>query len=82
MREAIETRSEGGAPASTQQEAGDEALSWGKQWLANTPYNEPQWPEEVAEGLVEMAHEHFANAILTFPKGTGLGWDGLRPRAL
>ena len=56
-------------------------FGWGDQWLANTPYNKPQWPKDIAEVLVEMALEHFAKAVLTYPKGAGLGWDSLHTRA-
>ena len=81
--EAIEDRKENDSPASTQQEADEEALAWGHgQWLANTTYIEPQWPHDIAEGLVEMALEHLTKAAMTFPNGTGLGWGGLHPRAL
>ena len=52
------------------------------QWLANTVYNEAQWPHDIAEGLVEMAVEHIVKAAMTFPKEAGLGWDQLHPRAL
>ena len=82
MKEAIDARCESGGPATTQQEADDEPIGWGEQWLAGTKYNEPEWPRDIAKGLVEMALENFTKAVLTFPTGTGLGWDGIHPRAL
>jgi hypothetical protein len=66
LLEAIEDRRENDTPASTQQEADGEALDWGNgQWKANTVYIEPDWSQDSAEGLVEMAVEHLKKAAMT-----------------
>ena len=39
------------------------------------------WPEEM-EILPPMSLKRFKGALFSFAAGTGLGWDGVHPRAL
>ena len=41
-----------------------------------------QWPEDMGEAPPELWIEAILEAAMTFPTGTGLGWDGLHPRCL
>ena len=72
------------APASEQQEASAEAKNWGKQWgiEEGKEYEEVQWPVDLGELPQAVVASAVVNAAVTFPVDTGLGWDGLHPRAL
>ena len=40
-----------------------------------------EWPDET-EPLSPLSIKKFRDALFTFANGTGLGWDGIHPRAL
>ena len=40
-----------------------------------------QWPQD-AQQLPPMSLKRFKAAFVSFPAGTGLGWDAVHPRAL
>ena len=48
--------------------------------MGTLPY-ELQWPDDPKQ-LPPMSLRRFKRALFSFPAGTGLGWDGVHPRAL
>lgn len=71
-----------GAPANAQQETDNEAATWGKQWLSDDLYVEPQWPENMGRPPVELQKDELVRACMTFPAPAGFGWDAIHPRAI
>ena len=60
-----------------------EARRWSREWQCEAEYIQPQWPNEPAIGeLPALTIEDLRDAARTFPPDTGLGWDGVHPRAL
>ena len=70
-------------PMSPQDEANSEAVKWGKEWnVGGTPPVMP-WPKECwSDDVPALTLDIMQSAALSFPAGTGLGWDKLHPRAL
>lgn len=62
-----ESIQEGGAPANAQQEADDEAVGWGKQWLVGEHYEQLDWPEIGEDGPKQFLLHELAAACNTFP---------------
>ena len=66
-----------------QQSAEAERAKWVEEWAVGRDLEQPTWPD--FNGLPPpppLVMEQFSRALLTFPVGTGLGWDALHPRAL
>ena len=71
------------APLTAQQIANGERCRWGDEWAAGEIWCEPDWIEfEANEDPLPISVPEFRWALMTFPAGTGLGWDGIHPRAL
>ena len=76
------------APLGTQLTVEREADKWAREWLAPvpgfTPANPPApvWPEMLGEQLPTPCVTALQDACRSFRSGSGLGWDGLHPRAL
>ena len=72
-------------PANIQEEMEQQSPNWHCEWgSALTCVEEPSWPANLGElppppRLLEDAE---VQAALTFPNGTGLGWDGTHPKNL
>ena len=47
----------------------------------NCEHDELAWPDE-SDALPPMSLERFKCTLFSFAAGTGLGWDGVHPRAL
>ena len=43
---------------------------------------EPEWPADMGEMPPRLLEDALIQAGLTFPRGLGLGWDGIHPRML
>ena len=67
-------------PASLQEEAENEALMWGAQWLCGAEYD-MSWPSDLGDALPPLDEKRLIGAMRSFPAGTGLGWDRMHPRA-
>ena len=68
-----------------QQSAEAERQRWAEEWVVGQDLAQPSWEGgncELAPPPPPLVFEHFVKALLTFPCGTGLGWDALHPRAL
>ena len=59
-----------------------EAKEWGEQWAELETYEPLDWPDEANYPPGDLSVEAFLVACMSFSVGTGLGWDGLHPRAL
>ena len=71
------------SPLTAQQIANDERCKWGGEWAVGEKWEEPEWSEfEVNEHPLPISVSEFRWALMTFPAGTGLGWDAIHPRAL
>ena len=71
------------APLTAQQIANDEKCKWGAEWAVGEQWSEPDWSEfEANEDPLPISVREFRWALMTFPAGTGLGWDAIHPRAL
>ena len=81
LRSALEYSPLVNSPLAAQDAANSERTAWGAQWAANTRHDQLDWPEET-EMLPPMSLERFKSALFSFAAGTGLGWDGVHPRAL
>ena len=56
--------------------------SGGGEWAAGEEWIEPDWAEFNSEGdPIPVSVPEFRGALMTFPAGSGLGWDGIHPRA-
>ena len=70
-------------PANIQEETDQQAENWHSEWGSNlTCVQEPQWPADLGELPPRLLEDSLVQAALTFPVGTGLGWDGIHPRLL
>ena len=75
------------APRTAQQRADVADRGWATQWAAAPPGSEDTrvatnlWPAFLGQGLPAMLLDGMRRALASFPEGTGLGWDGLHPRA-
>lgn len=70
------------SPMGSQAEADEQRMGCGAQWAVNRPRTEPEWPAVVASQIPELTVQMFCQACMTYPVGTGLGWDQVHPRAL
>ena len=70
------------SPIGTQREVDEQRLAWGLQWDTGQPRKEPDWPAVVLNQIPEMTVGMLTAACMSFPCGTGLGWDMMYPRAL
>jgi hypothetical protein len=68
-------------PVGAQQVANVERAKWGIQWASECKPDELDWPGET-EQLEPISIRQFREVLFSFPAGTGLGWDGIHPRAL
>ena len=70
-------------PAFMQEETDIQATAWRCEWGSNlTCVEEPQWPEDMGSMPELLLNDSILQAALTFPVGTGLGWDGIHPSVL
>lgn len=70
-------------PASAQQEAELQADNWKcERGSKLTCVTEPAWPDDIGELPPRLLEDSIVQAALTFPRGLGLGWDGVHPRVL
>ena len=70
------------SPMGAQREADEQREAWGQQWATGQTRTEPCWPANLAATAPPITIKFFKEACLTFPPNTGLGWDGIHPRAL
>ena len=49
---------------------------WAEQWGSIL------WPKDMGAAPVKLMIPALTQAAMTFPTGTGLGWDGIHPRAI
>ena len=71
------------APLTAQQNVNDERCRWGGEWAVGEQWSEPDWTEfEANEDPLPISVPELRWALNTFPVGSGLGWDGIHPRAL
>ena len=81
--DSIRLQDQGMTPLNAQQIANDEKCKWGGEWASGDDYIEPDWAEFDCEGdPVPVSVAELRGALMSFPCGTGLGWDGIHPRAL
>ena len=74
---------EKGAPVDAQCEANDQATAWVAQWGAELDLiQEVVWPSDLGTLPSKLMAHAIKQAALTFRVGTGLGWDGIHPRAI
>ena len=74
-------------PLGRQAEAEDQANEWGRHWgEEGGEVQQVDWPqawEKMEDGAVTpLTVEKMDRAAVTFPTRTGLGWDGIHPRAV
>jgi len=81
LRLAVEYSPSIDSPLAAQDAANSERMAWGSQWAVDTVHDQLDWPEEM-EQLPPMSLERFKSTLFSFAAGTGLGWDGVHPRAL
>ena len=66
-----------------QAEANDQAEAWAEQWASKIKrLEEIEWPKDMGAPPVKLMVPAIIQAAMTFPIGTGLGWDGIHPRAI
>ena len=68
-------------PLATQNAANSERQAWGTQWAVDSAHDVLVWPETL-DPLPPMSLKRFKDTLASFAAGTGLGWDGVHPRAL
>jgi hypothetical protein len=72
-----------GAPVDAQCEANDQASAWAVQWGADLKeVKQVDWPSDMGTPPAKLMVHAIKKAALTFPADTGLGWDGIHPRAI
>ena len=70
-------------PASIQEETDLQAEAWHSEWGSELArVQEPTWPSDIGLFPPRLVEDAILEAAMTFPIGTGLGWDGLHPRCL
>ena len=69
------------SPLGAQFLANSEKNDWAKQWAEMAEHDKLEWPDET-EPLSPMSVKIFRQALFSFAASTGLGWDGVHPRAL
>ena len=81
--DSIKLRDQDVAPLTAQQTANDEKCKWGGEWASGDDWIEPDWAEfECEDNPVPVSVAELRGALMSFPCGSGLGWDGIHPRAL
>ena len=71
------------APLTAQQSCNKAICIWGGEWAVGEQWSEPDWSQfTVNEDPLPASVAEFRRACMTFPAGTGLGWDAIHPRAL
>ena len=76
-------QSDTGEPVNAQAEANDQAEAWAIQWGSKNPRPmKTEWPLNMGPPPAKLMVEAICQAAMTFPVGTGLGWDGIHPRAI
>ena len=64
-------------------EANDQATAWAVQWGSKlVKREEAQWPQDMGDVRPRLMVHAILRAAMTFPVGTGLGWDVVHPRAI
>ena len=81
LKAALAPSNVAGAPVGAQYAANVEKARWGIQWDSEAEADQLEWPNDTAT-LEPISLCQFREALFTFPTGTGLGWDGIHPRAL
>ena len=81
---ALKTNQSGtGEPVNAQAEANDQAEAWAEQWGSKMGRSEEiLWPSDMGAPPAKLMVNANTQAAMTFPVGTGLGWDGIHPRAI
>ncbi len=69
-------------PLDRQEIAEKEAEEWAELWAAHGEVDPPTWPSDLGPMLARPSVARLRAALRSFPKGTGLSWDALHPRAL
>ena len=71
------------SPLGGMQEVDDLATSWGQEWGVGSTQPEVVWPDMSDDTpLPQVTCDIARRACLTFPCGTGLGWDKAHPRSI
>ena len=71
------------APLGRQAEAEEQANEWGRHWGEDeVNVKDITWPLPKGEELTPITVDRLEKAVMTFPAQTGLGWDGVHPRAI
>ena len=70
------------SPMGSQREVDEQRQAWGVQWDTGQPRRQPNWPTTVLSQIPDLTVSMLTAACMTFPSGTGLGWDAIHPRAL
>ena len=61
----------------------DQATAWAEQWGSQLDKQEAiNWPTEMGPLPPQLMVHASVAAAMTFLVGTGLGWDGIHPRAI
>ena len=81
LKAALAPSNVAGTPVGAQYAANVEKARWGIQWDSEAEADQLEWPDDTAT-LEPISLSQFREALFTFPAGTGLGWDGIHPRAL
>ena len=69
-------------PASAQQHVDAEASRWRVHWAGGEDMPPCQWPADLGPLPPMLELSLLKLALLSFPEGLGLGWDGIHPRCL
>ena len=80
LRSALAPSPGSDTPLGAQHIANSERASWSVQWATAMEHDALQWPDET-EPLPPITLKLFKDALFSFANGTGLGWDGVHPRA-
>ena len=70
-----------GCPMNWQQVANNELDKWSEEWAVGDDYDLPQWPKDCFGKMQKLSIQRLKEAAKTFPNETGLGWDGIHPKA-
>jgi len=81
LQTALAPAPEADTPLGAQHLANAERADWAVQWATEMQHDPLDWPDET-EPLPPISLKMFRSALFSFANGTGLGWDGVHPRAL
>ncbi len=70
------------APLNRQENVEAEANDWAAHWAEGQVMPQQCWPVDADQHLPAPTPAQLRAALMSFPCATGLGWDGLHPRAL